>query len=313
MPARLRVFAPASASNLGPGYDILGLALHAPGDSVEVEASDRPGVELVEVIGDGGLLSRDPAVNVAGVAASDVLRRIGATSGVRMWLRKQMPLASGLGSSAASSVAGAFAVNALFGSPLSRRQLLASALEGERAASGTVHADNAAPSLLGGITLIRSYDPLEVVELPAPEGLCVAVVHPHCAVRTAEARVLVAERRYPIQDCVANLGNVGAMVAALYRNDLDLLGRAIDDHMVEPVRAHLIPAHDAVKAAALRAGAVGCSISGSGPSMFAFCDSMAVAESAAAAMAAAFLEEAGLESERYVGGVNPDGAKGTDR
>ena len=310
--SRVRVFAPASASNLGPGFDILGLALSAPGDFVEAEVADRPGVELAGVTGDGGLLSRDPAVNVAGIAASALLSRLRAEGlgapGVRLWLEKRMPMASGLGSSAASSVAGAMAVNELFGRPLPRRELLAAALEGERAASGAGHADNAAPSLLGGIVLIRSYDPLDLVELPVPPALWITVVHPHAAVRTEEARALVMSRGFRLADCVANLGNAAAMVAALYRNDLELLGRSIEDRLVEPVRAALIPAHAEVKRAALGAGALGCSISGSGPSIFAMTADELTASGVAMAMTAAFREAAGLASDAYVGLVNTSGA-----
>ena len=324
MTTRVRVFAPATVSNLGPGFDVLGLALQQPGDLVEAELHDEPGVQIVTVTGAGDALTTDPTWNVVGIAAADVLRRLQdkvqgpAASGqnqrprtgvgVRLWLHKQMPLASGLGSSAASSVAGALAVNELFGGGLSRRELVASALEGERAASGAPHADNAAPSLLGGIVLIRSYDPLELVSLPIPPELRVVVVHPHCEVATASARALVSKRRYELGDVVANLGNVGALISALHQNDLELFGRSIRDRLVEPVRAGLIPGFQQVKDAALAAGALGCSISGSGPSVFAFSGSDRGASRVAAAMRDAFRAAADLESDVYVGPVNARGA-----
>ena len=324
MTTRVRVFAPATVSNLGPGFDVLGLALQQPGDLVEAELHDEPGVKIVAVTGAGDALTTDPTRNVVGIAAADVLRRLQdkvqgpAASGqnqgprtgvgVRLWLHKQMPLASGLGSSAASSVAGALAVNELFGGGLSRRELVASALEGERAASGARHADNAAPSLLGGIVLIRSYDPLELVSLPIPPELRVVVVHPHCEVATASARALVSKRRYELGDVVANLGNVGALISALHQNDLELFGRSIRDRLVEPVRAGLIPGFQQVKDAALAAGALGCSISGSGPSVFAFSGSDRGASRVAAAMRDAFRTAADLESDVYVGPVNARGA-----
>ena len=188
---RLRVFAPATIANIGPGFDVLGLALSSPGDTLEAELSSARGVEIVEVTGDGGRLSRDPIKNVAGRAAADVLRRAGSSKGLRLWLHKQMPLASGLGSSGASSAAGAVAANEILGRPLSPRDVVLSAMEGECAASGTPHADNVAPSVMGGFVLVRSYDPFEVVPLPVPDGLRVAVVHPHCQVSTAQARRLV--------------------------------------------------------------------------------------------------------------------------
>ena len=323
MTTRVRVFAPATVSNLGPGFDVLGLALQQPGDIVDAELHDEPGVQIVSVTGAGDTLTTDPTRNVVGVAAVDVLRRLqdpgrGPTTksqgprsgvGVRLWLHKQMPLASGLGGSAASGVAGALAVNKLFGNPLSRRELMASVLEGERAASGSPHADNAAPSMLGGIVLIRSYDPLELVSLPIPPDLRVVVVHPHCEVATASARALVREHRYGLGHVVANLGNLGALISALYQNDLGLIGRSISDRLIEPVRASLIPGFRRVKDAALEAGALGCSISGSGPSVFAFSDSDPGAAQVAAAMRDAFRAAAGLESDTYVGPINAQGAR----
>jgi homoserine kinase len=320
MPSSVRVFAPASVSNLGPGFDIMGLALGRPGDVVEAELFDGYGLEIAEVTGDGGLLTTNVEENVAGVAAQSVLRHLAAGDrevaagrpgpgyGVRLRVHKQMPLASGLGSSAASSVAGAMAVNELFGRPLSRRELLVHALAGERAASGSAHADNAAPSLLGGFVLIRGDDPLEVIDLPVPPALRIAVVHPRCRVETALARALLRGHLFSIEQAVANLGNVGALVAGLFRNDLELVGRSIVDRLVEPHRARLIPGYSAVKAAARQAGALGCSISGSGPSVFALADSDSAAERIAAAMGAAFREAAHLDSESFVGSVNTVGA-----
>jgi homoserine kinase len=313
----VRVFAPATVANLGPGFDILGLALPRPGDVVEATLQDR-GVQIDAVTGDGGALSTDASQNVAGVAAADVIRRARGqahtvasrlTPGVRLTVHKQMPLASGLGSSAASAAAAALAVNALLGDPLSKRELVSSAMEGERVASGSAHADNVAPSLLGGIVLIRGYDPLDLVTLPVPPALWVAVVHPHCSVKTSDARTLVSSARYAIAPIVANLGNVAALVSALFTGDLALLGRAIQDQIVEPVRAGLIPGFDAVKREALAAGALGSSISGAGPSVFAFADRETVAHRAADAMSEAFTRHGGLESDAYVGLVNTRGAE----
>ena len=321
MTKRVRVFAPATVSNLGPGFDVLGLALQQPGDVVDAELHDEPGVQIVEVTGAGNRLTTDSTRNVAGVAAADTLRRVQGqglnaggpghrqAAGVRLWLHKQMPLVSGLGSSAASSVAGAVAVNELFGNPLSRRELLVSALEGERAASGSAHADNAAPSLLGGIVFIRSYDPVELVSLPIPPDLRVVVVHPHCEVATASARALVSERQYELGPVVANLGNLGALISALYENDLGLFGRSIRDRLIEPVRAKLIPGFQQVKDAALEAGALGCSISGAGPSVFAFSDSDPGAARVAQVMRDAFRVAGGLDSDAYVGPINARGAR----
>ena len=317
---RIRVFSPASISNLGPGFDVLGLALAEPGDIVEVELSHEPGVQIVDVTGDGGLLSRSPDENVAGVSASAALKLIeqraagrdapsGGPRGVRLWLQKAMPLGSGLGSSGASSVAGAVAVDALFDASLSLHDLLHCALEGERVASGAAHADNVAPTLFGGIVLIRSYEPLDVVRLPVPGDLWVSVVHPHCSIRTAEARALVKERRFTIDQAVVNLGNLGGLISGFHSGNLSLVGRSIQDALVEPARAHLIPGFHDVKKSALEAGALGCSIAGSGPSMFAFCDSSTAADAVALAMQRTFEHVARLESDRYVGRAGAPGAR----
>jgi len=314
MTVRVRVHAPATVSNLGPGFDVLGLAVDQPGDYVEAEWSDVPGVEIVEVRGDEGRLTTDPTRNVVGIAATAVLRFFDEKTlasrppGVRLWLEKEMPLASGLGSSAASSVGGALAVSALLGSGVDQNDLIACALEGERAVSGGVHADNVAPCVTGGIVLIRSYDPMEILSLPVPAALRVAVVHPHTSVVTAEARRLVDESRFEMARVVANLGQLGALVAALHRGDLELFGRAITDALVEPIRAPLVPGFADVKQTALDAGALGCSLSGSGPSMFAFASSDDQASDLAALMAARFREIVGLDSDTYVGKVNTRGA-----
>ncbi len=317
MPNRVRVFAPATVSNLGPGFDILGLALARPGDLVEAETRAAPGVEIVAVTG-ASVLSTDPAKNVAGVAAAAALRRLDGRApgdpvtpsrGVRLWLHKQMPLASGLGSSAASSVAGALAAIAAHGATLSKHDLIACALEGERAAAGAAHADNVAPGVMGGIVLIRSYQPLDLISLPVPAALRVVVVHPHCEVVTAEARKLVSAHRFDIRQVITNLGNVAALVDALHRGTLDQLGRSIADALVEPLRAPLVPGFDAVKQAASDAGARGCSLSGSGPSVFAFAESETDAARIGAAMRAAFQSAAHLDSDVYLGPVNTHGAR----
>jgi homoserine kinase len=316
MDNRIRVFAPASISNLGPGFDVLGLALDRPGDIIDAETSTTPGVQIVAITGEGGALSRDPSQNVAGVAAASVLDAVHRSktgrltaAGVRLWLHKGMPLASGLGSSGASSVAGAFAVNELLDRPLAPHDVLRAALDGERSSSGSAHADNVAPSLLGGLVLIRSSQPLDIVELPVPRNLWVAVVHPHCEVSTSAARALVAERTYTLAQAVRNLGNLGAFVAAVHTGDLALLARSVHDELVEPARAHLIPGFHQVKSAALEAGALGCSIAGSGPSVFAFSDGEEQARRLADVIRTTFRSEGKLDSDIFVGRAGAPGAR----
>ena len=206
-------------------------------------------------------------------------------------------------------MAAAVAAHDVLGRPLAQLDLLRCAMEGERAASGSPHADNVAPSMLGGIVLVRSYDPLEVLTLPVPASLWVVVAHPHYELSTAVARAVVHSHQYPIAGAVKNLGNLGAFVAALYAGDLQLLGRCIEDALVEPLRAPLIPGFAEVKAAALAAGALGCSIAGAGPSLFALTADESAANRAGAAMCEAFRAAARVDCDLYAGRVSGGGAR----
>ena len=302
-----RFWAPATVANVASGFDVLGFALSEPGDIVTARRSPREGVRLTEVRGDGGLLPRDPTRNTATVAITALMERLGSPFGVEVELEKRMPLASGLGSSAASAVAGVLAANYLAGSPVDSPHLVPFVIEAERVACGSAHADNVAPALLGGIVLIRSYDPLDVVRLPVPPGLSAAVVHPHIEVKTEDARRIL-KRDIRLSLAVEQWGNLAALVASLYTNDFDLLSRSLKDVVAEPVRSLLIPGFATVKRAALDAGALGCSISGSGPSIFALCRGMETATAAAQAMRGAFSAH-GLGSDTFVSGLNDAGAR----
>ena len=304
-PSRIRVFAPATVANVASGFDVLGFALENPGDAVTLARVPGRAVSVVSITGDGGKLPRDPLKNTAAVAVSGFMSRIGFPFGVDISLEKRMPLSSGLGSSAASAVAAVFAANLLAGSPLSTRALLPFTMEAERAACGSAHADNVAPSLLGGFVLIRSYDPLDVIQLPVPAGLSCAVAHPHAELRTEDARRIM-KKDIRLSDAIRQWGNLAALVAALYSGDLGLLGRSLQDVVAEPARSMLIPGFAAVKAAALSAGALGCSISGSGPSVFALCATTEESSRAGEAMVEAF-KKAGLASDLYISAVNTKG------
>ena len=304
-PLTVTVFAPATVANVASGFDVLGFALERPGDAVTVTRVVEKTVTVISISGDGGKLPRDPEKNTAAVAAAGFLRAVGFPFGVEISLEKRMPLSSGLGSSAASAVAAVWAANLLAGGPLSPRELLPFTLEAEKAACGTAHADNVAPSLLGGFVLIRSYSPLDVVQLPVPPGLSCAVAHPHTEVRTEDARK-VLKKEIRLADATRQWGNLAALVAALYNGDLGLLGRSLQDVVAEPARSVLIPGFAAVKAAALAAGALGCSISGSGPSVFALCGSRGASEAAGAAMVGAF-SAAGLGCDLFLSEVNRKG------
>jgi homoserine kinase len=305
--ASVEVFAPATVANVASGFDVLGFALERPGDRVRLTRKAEKAVRILSVEGDGGRLPLDPGRNTAAVAISRYLEALGRPFGVDIQLYKGMPLSSGLGSSAASAVAAVYAVNLLAGEPLQVTELLPFTMGAEQVACGTAHADNVAPSLLGGFVLIRSYEPLDIVRLPVPAGLSAAIVHPHTEIRTEDARRIL-KKELRLADAVRQWGNLAALVAALYEGDLQLLSRSLQDVVAEPRRALLIPGFDRVKAAALESGALGCSISGSGPSLFALCASTEIAERAGRAMQEEFAST-GLESDVFVSPINPVGPR----
>lgn len=299
-------FAPATVANLGLGFDVLGLALAGLGDTVTARLVPGDAVRIGTITGDHGALPRDAALNTAGIAAIATLRRADVRVGVELDVAKGLPLGSGLGSSAASAAAAAFAVNLLVGSPLRRADLIGPCVDAEEAVSGR-HADNAAPALLGGLVLVRSVDPLDVVRLPVPAGLTLAVVTPVFELATRKARA-VLPREVPLVSHVSNTANLAALVSAFYSDDLALLARCLPDAIVTPARAGLIPGCAAVIDAAFEAGALASSISGSGPSMFAFCRSVRSADDVGVAMQAAFAR-AGLESTCVVSPGDCPGAR----
>jgi homoserine kinase len=300
-------FAPGSIGNVGPGLDILGLAVAGQGDTARAEWLDRPGLRIL----DPGHpeLPREAERHSSGLAALAVLRRIGEGPsrgrGIGLSVRKGLPLSGGQGGSAASAVAGAVAVNALLGDPLDRRELIEACLDAEEAVAGR-HADNIAPSLLGGLVLIRSMDPLDLVRLPVPADLHVVLAKPAQRMRTADARA-VLPREVPRGVALHQAAQVAALVAALALEDWELLARSVDDRIAEPVRAALLPGFAEAKAAALAAGALGSSISGSGPTAFALARGRESGERIAAAMAAAY-RAGGAACEVRVGPVDREGA-----
>ena len=304
--AAITAFAPATVANLGPGLDVLGLALAAPGDRVTARLAPGHGVTIDAVTGDGGALPIDPAKNTAGIAAQATLVKAGVSTGVALTLQKGMPIGSGLGSSAASAAAAAFAVNLLIGSPLRKAELVGPCLDAEAAVAGR-HADNVAAALLGGLILVRSIDPIDLVRLPVPEGLVVTVVTPNMELSTRAARAALP-KEIPLASLVRNTAHVGALVSACYSGDLGLLARSMTDVVATPARAPLIPGCERVMAAALDAGALGSSISGAGPSMFALCRSERSAGEVAAAMVGAFAAE-GLTATAVISPADCPGAR----
>jgi len=300
------VFAPATVANLACGFDVLGLAVEAPGDSVTVTLQERGGVIVSQITGDGGRLPRDAAKNTATVAINSFLSALKLNLSLSIEIEKQMPLGSGLGSSAASSAAAIVAVNELLGAPLTRKELVRFAMEGERIACGAAHADNVAPAIMGGIILIRSYDPLDIVELPVPSELFVSVIHPHIEVRTEDARK-VLRREIALDKAVRQWGNIAGLISGLYQSDYALIGRSLLDEIIEPERSILIPGFDSAKKAAFAAGSLGFSISGSGPSVFAFSRGEVVAKDVSERIVKEF-STIGIQADSYTSKVNPQGA-----
>jgi homoserine kinase len=306
-PKSVKTYAPATISNLGPGFDTLGVAIDSPGDAVIARRRSEPGLGFTVVTHDNAV-PLDVKKNVASYVATLLLTEKRPSFGIEMVLHKSMPIGSGLGSSAASSVAAAVAANALFVKPLRKADLLPFVLEGERLACGSPHADNAAPCLLGGGCLIRSYDPLDVVPFPVHHSLIWIVVHPNTEVLTKKARTILPEQ-IPLRSAIRQWGNVAGLVMGLATGDRDLIRRCVEDVVAEPLRANLIPGFYDVKEAALAAGALGCSISGSGPSVFAIASSMEKARTIGKEMTQGFRLAANIQSNVYISRTNVVGAR----
>ena len=304
----IKVFAPATVANVVCGYDILGFAVDCPGDEVVMRVTDKPGIRITDITGDEGRLSYDPAKNTVGVSVAHYLEAIGCPEiGIEIELHKKMPIGSGLGSSSASTVAGLFAVNQLMDNKLSLRELLPFAMKGEEIACGTGHADNVAPALFGGFVLIRSYEPLDIIQLPFPKELYCAIVYPVVDVPTRDARQLIRSKVL-LKDAVIQWGNIAGLVSGLFMNDTNLIGRSMQDIIVEPARAMLIPDFYKLREIAMDSSAISFGISGSGPSVFSFTNN----EQEAVVIAGALqrhLASIHIESTSYTSAINSTGPK----
>jgi homoserine kinase len=305
MTLSMRAFAPGSIGNLGPGLDILGCAVCGPGDTVEATPIEEVGRVYVDNPGHRDL-PRDPTRHASAIAAAEVLKRANADFGVAIRVRKGLPLAGGQGGSAASAIAGAVAVNALLSSPLEQMDVLRAALVAEERVAGR-HLDNLAPAFLGGIVLVRGVDPPDIVQLPVPNDLRVVIVHPAMQLRTADARA-VLPTMIDRATGMAQAAAVASLVMALCMRDLRRMRGTMDDRIAEPVRAPLLPGFAAAKVAAMKAGALGCSIAGGGPSSFAFTQGEESAEVVRAAMLDAYRAE-GMEATARVTEIDDRGAR----
>ena len=299
-------FAPASVGNVAIGFDILGFAVDALGDRVSVSRSGQPGVRISAVSGIAGELPTDPAQNTAGRALQALHEALAPGCGFEMRIEKGIPLGSGLGGSAASAVGAVVAANAVLGSPCEKLELLKFAMQGEAVASGSLHVDNISPSLFGGLVLTVGIDHPRVKRIPVPQGVRAVIVHPHMFLATRQARAIL-KREVPLSDFVWQTANLAGFISGCYTNDLDMIRASFEDVVIEPQRQALIPGFVAVRSAALAAGALGCSISGAGPTLFAWALETQ-AQSVLAAMRAPLIA-GGATIDEWVVDLDREGAR----
>ncbi|HLA54797.1 MAG TPA: homoserine kinase [Flavobacterium sp.] len=301
----IKIFCPATIANLSCGFDVLGCCLDNIGDEMVIRKTDEPGIRITKIA--GADLPLETEKNVAGVAALAMLHQWETDFGFDIEIYKNIKAGSGIGSSAASAAGAVFGMNELLGRPYEAKDLVQFAMEGEKLASGSAHADNVAPALLGGFTLVRSYSPLDIIKIDSPPELYATVIHPQIELKTEDARS-VLKQNVTLKAAIAQWGNVGGLISGLYTNDYELIGRSLHDDIVEPLRSVLIPGFEAVKNAAMATGALGSGISGSGPSIFALSRGMQTAENVAMAMSKVY-EKMNLPYEIHVSKINSQGIK----
>jgi len=301
---KIVVHSPATVANMVCGFDILGFAVNDPYDIMSISFSDNAGITIINE--DEYHLPTDPEKNVAGAALLALMEEAPEVKGFELRIKKQIKPGSGVGSSAASSAGAVVAANALLNNKFSKEDLVRFAMNGEKVASGVKHADNIAPCIYGGVTLIRSIFPLDIVQLNTPT-LYVSIVHPQIEVRTADARSIL-KQQIQLKDAIKQWGNIAGLVAGLQKEDYDLIGRSLEDVLIEPIRSILIPGFDLVKQKSKEAGALGGGISGSGPSIFMLSKTESTAKAVEQVMHQVF-ENIGLAHHTYVTTINQHGVK----
>lgn len=304
--SRATAFAPATVANVGIGFDILGHTVQGVGDRVTAHRVAQPGVRIRSIAGVAATLPLDAANNTAGRAVMSLWEHCGGRGGIELDIDKGIPLSSGMGGSAASAVAAVVAANALLPTSVDKQTLLACAMQGEQVASGSIHVDNISPSLFGGLVLTVGVDRPRIKQIPVPGGLRCVLVHPHMQLSTREARGVLA-KTVSLSDFVWQTANLAGFISGCYSSDLDMIRDAFEDVVIEPQRQALIPGFRAVRAAAMVNGALGCSISGAGPALFAWCEAPR-AESIRGAMMAAFADN-GLKADSWITVIEPPGAR----
>jgi homoserine kinase len=301
----IKIFCPATIANISCGFDVLGLCLETVGDEMIIRKSDVKGIKIKKIVGED--LPLETSKNVAGVAALALLDAVDYKFGFEIEIYKNIKPGSGIGSSAASAAGAVFGINELLGKPFTRKELVEFAMKGEAIASGSEHADNVAPAILGGITLVRSSAPLDIIKIESPSELYAVVIHPQIELKTLEMRA-VLQPMIPLKSAILQWGNLGGLIAGFYTSDYELIGRSLHDEIVEPLRGPFIPKFDVIKKTALENGALGSGISGSGPSIFALSKGIETANRIAKAMFVVY-EDMNMPFEIHVSKVNPEGVK----
>ncbi|MBI6117315.1 homoserine kinase [Salegentibacter maritimus] len=302
---KIKLFAPATVANLSCGFDVLGCCLDGVGDEMLISKNSEQKLRIPKITGQDLPLEVDK--NVAGVAAKALLDELGEKQGFDIEIKKNIKAGSGIGSSAASAAGAVFGINKLLGEPFSTNQLIKFAMEGERLASGNAHADNVAPALLGNFSLVRSYEPLEILSLPSLPEFRILVLHPLIELKTKDSRSIIRQN-VALTKAINQWGNLGALVSALYTKDYELFGRSLKDEIIEPVRSILIPYFDELKALAIANGALGFGISGSGPSVFAMCKGDVVAQKLKSEFQE-FYQDKNIDFDLHLSKINAEGIK----
>jgi homoserine kinase len=301
----IKLFCPATIANISCGFDVLGVPLDNVGDQMLIRKTTAKGIKITKL--EGQDLPMETLQNVAGVAGLAFLANSKYEGGFEIEIYKKIKAGSGIGSSAASATGAVWGMNHLLGNPFSTLELVRFAMEGERLASGVAHADNVAPGLFGGFTLVRSYHPLDIVQIHTPNELFATVIHPQIEVKTSDSRKIL-KTTISLENGIKQWGNLGGLIAGLFKEDYELIGRSLEDHIIEPIRSILIPAFDSVKSESLKAGALGCGISGSGPSIFAMSRGEQVAQKVAEAMRTVY-QKIGIDYDIHVSKINTEGIK----
>ena len=301
----VKLFTPASVANVSCGFDVLGFCLDPVGDDMIIRKSTEKGIRITKITGQD--LPLDVHQNVAGVAAMALLEAHPSEYGFEIEINKRIKAGSGIGSSAASSAGAVFGINHLLGSPYTKHELINFAMQGEKLASGSAHADNVSPVLLGGFTLVRSIAPMDVIKLPTPKELVAVIIHPKIELKTSHARAIL-KKTVTLKSAIQQWGNLGALVSGLYSDNYDLISRSLVDEIIEPYRAMLIPEFAKLKEASMNAGALGCGISGSGPSVYALTKGFEIAENVGQAMRKV-MQKLGIDFEVHVSKINEEGIK----